>query len=191
MRVSQAEIEYVKNNSTCLLDVKDVENMLSRLAAQITQQCSEKNPVVLCVMTGAVVAVGQLLPLLDFPLEMDCIHATRYQGKTVGEELVWKQRPVTSLANRNVIIIDDVLDEGITMVKLKEYCLEQGASGCYTVVLVDKDLAKEKPIKADFIGFQTGSQYLFGLGMDYKGYLRNVAGLYACPDNLEEALCQL
>jgi len=190
MSVSQAEIEYIKNNSTCLLDAKAVESMLSCLAAQITQECSDKNPVVLCVMTGAVVAVGQLLPLLDFPLEMDCIHATRYQGKTVGEELVWKQRPATSLTNRTVIIIDDVLDEGITMAKLKEYCIEQGANDCYTVVLVDKALGKAKPIKADFVGFQAGNQYLFGLGMDYKGYLRNAAGLYACPDNFEEMLCQ-
>jgi hypoxanthine phosphoribosyltransferase len=190
MCVSHVEVEYVKEASACLLDANGVEIMLNRLAAEITGQCSEQNPVILCVMTGAVVAVGRLLPRLDFPLEMDCIHATRYQGKTVGEELIWKQFPATSLTNRTVIIIDDVLDEGITMAKLKAYCVEQGARRCYTAVLVDKELGKEKPINADFVGFQAGKQYLFGLGMDYKGYLRNMDGLYACPENLEEGSCQ-
>lgn len=190
MPVSLAEIEYVQANSTCLLDEPAVGAMVSKLAADITEACQYENPVILCVMTGAVVAVGMLLPQLNFPLEVDYIHATRYQGEVVGGELQWKQLPTTSLLNRAVIIIDDVLDEGITMSKLKSYCKEQGALRCYTVVLVDKELQQEKPIKADFVGFQTGDRYLFGLGMDYKGYLRNINGLYACPENLEELLCQ-
>ncbi|HIG79940.1 MAG TPA: hypoxanthine-guanine phosphoribosyltransferase [Cycloclasticus sp.] len=190
MDVSLAEIEIVENNSVCLLDEREVESMFTRLAEDITEKCSDMNPIVLCVMTGAVVAVGRLLPKLKFPLEMDYIHATRYQGKTVGEALVWKQLPTTTLLNRTVIIVDDVLDEGITMAKLKEYCVEQGAERCYTAVLVDKAMTENKPVTADFVGFQAGNDYLFGLGMDYKGYLRNVSGLYACPENLEELLCQ-
>jgi len=190
MPTSLAEIEYVKVNSTCLLDESAAKTMVNKLAADITEVCQYENPVILCVMTGAVVAVGLLLPQLNFSLEVDYIHATRYQGDMVGGELEWKQLPSTSLLNRTVIIIDDVLDEGVTMAKLKSYCNEQGAARCYTAVLVDKDIEKEKPSKADFVGFQTGNRYLFGLGMDYKGYLRNVNGLYACPENLEELLCQ-
>jgi hypoxanthine phosphoribosyltransferase len=139
---------------------------------------------------GAVVAVGRLLPKLSFPLEVDYIHATRYQGAMVGAELEWKQFPSTSLNDRTVIIVDDVLDEGITMKKLTAYCHEQGAKQCFTAVLVDKKINKIKPLTADFVGYQAGNEYLFGLGMDYKGYLRNAEGLYACPDNLEELLCQ-
>ena len=190
MSISLAEIECVKANSICLLDESAAKTMVNKLATDITEACQYENPVILCVMTGAVVAVGLLLPQLDFPLEVDYIHATRYQGDMVGGELEWKQLPSTSLLNRTVIIIDDVLDEGVTMTKLKSYCNEQGAARCYTAVLVDKDIKKVKPSKADFVGFQTGNRYLFGLGMDYKGYLRNVNGLYACPENLEELLCQ-
>jgi len=188
--ISLAEIECVKANSICLLDESAAKTMVNKLATDITEACQYENPVILCVMTGAVVAVGLLLPQLNFPLEVDYIHATRYQGEMVGGELEWKQLPSTSLLNRAVIIIDDVLDEGVTMAKLKNYCKEQGAARCYTAVLVDKDIEKEKLSKADFVGFQTGNRYLFGLGMDYKGYLRNVNGLYACPENLEELLCQ-
>lgn len=190
MSVSLAEIECVKANSTCLLDEPATKKMVNKLAVDITEACQHENPVILCVMTGAVVAVGMLLPQLNFPLEVDYIHATRYQGDTVAGELEWKQVPSTSLLNRTVIIIDDVLDEGVTMAKLKNYCHEQGAARCYIAVLVDKDIKKKKASKANFVGFHTGNRYLFGLGMDYKGYLRNVNGLYACPENLEELLCQ-
>jgi len=188
--VSKAELECVVDNSRCLLDEAAAQIVFNKLADDISAQCEQQNPIILCVMTGAVVAVGMLLPKLNFPLEVDYIHATRYQGELVGSELVWKQLPTIALKNRTVILVDDVLDEGITMQKLKDYCEEQGAKRCYTAVLVDKALQKEKPVVADFVGFQTGDEYLFGLGMDYKGYLRNMNGIYACPKNLEELLCQ-
>ncbi|MEH6504294.1 MAG: hypoxanthine-guanine phosphoribosyltransferase [Cycloclasticus sp.] len=190
MNLSLREINCVMEHSECLLDEVGVEAMFNRLSTEISACCEQQNPLILCVMTGAVVAVGMLLPRLNFPLEVDYIHATRYQGQLVGEELVWRQLPITSLKNRTVIIVDDVLDEGVTMAKLQEYCMAEGAKRCYTAVLVDKAIQKEKPIKADFVGFQAGNDYLFGLGMDYKGYLRNANGLYACPNNLEELLCR-
>jgi len=191
MVVSEAEIACVLENSTCVLDEAATEAMFNKLAANITEVCQHQKPIVLCVMTGAIVAVGRLLPKLKFPLEVDYIHATRYQGDVVGHELVWKQLPSTPLEGRTVILIDDVLDEGITMEKLKAYCEEQKVARCYTAVLVDKALSKDKPLAADFVGYQAGEQYLFGLGMDYKGYLRNANGLYVCPKNIEELLCQL
>jgi len=190
MRPELSEIKRVTEHSECLLDEAGVEKMFNQLADDISAQCANDNPLLLCVMTGAVVAMGMLLPRLNFPLEIDYIHATRYQGELSGKELVWKQLPSTSLLDRTVIIIDDVLDEGITMAMIKAYCLQQGAAHCYSAVLVDKDLSRAKPIEADFIGYQAGNQYLYGLGMDYKGYLRNVNGLYACPHNLAELLCQ-
>ena len=190
MRVPSSELDCVQRHSVCLLDELAVEDLFDRLAADITRECENQNPIILCVMTGAVVAVGRLIAKLKFPLEMDYIHATRYQGNLVGGELEWKQLPTIPLRDRTVIIVDDVLDAGITMDKIKSYCEKQGASACYTAVLVDKELKQKKPLRADFVGYQAGNQYLFGLGMDYKGYLRNVNGLYACPDNLEELLCQ-
>ncbi len=190
MNVSLAELETVQKSSHCLLNASEVEAMLDQLALDITACCQHTNPVILCVMTGAVVAVGRLLPRLNFALELDYIHVTRYGARLTGGELSWKQLPTTSLRDRVVVVIDDVLDEGITMAKIKAYCVEQGATSCYSAVLVDKKITKQKPEPADFVGYYAGSQYLYGLGMDYKGYLRNTSGLYACADNLEGLLCQ-
>jgi len=190
MQPDLTELNCVIDNSVCLLDEVGVDELFKRLSQDISEECHDKNPLLLCVMTGAVVAVGMLLPRLNFPLEIDYIHATRYQGEMIGKELVWKQLPTTPLVDRTVIIVDDVLDEGITMAMIRAYCMQQGAKECYTAVLVDKDLQREKPIQADFVGYQAGNEYLYGLGMDYKGYLRNANGLFACPDNLQELLCQ-
>ncbi|PCH84974.1 MAG: hypoxanthine-guanine phosphoribosyltransferase [Piscirickettsiaceae bacterium] len=180
------EIAWVQTHSRCLLAPSAVDGMLDNLAKQISVVCADKNPVVLCVMTGAVVATGLLLPRLLFPLELDYIHVTRYQNNTTAGELSWKQEPTVPLKNRHVLIVDDVLDEGITLQAIKTYCEEQGAIACYSAVLVNKDIHKPKPVTADFVGLQTGPEYLYGLGMDYKGYGRNAVGIYACPDNLKE-----
>jgi hypoxanthine phosphoribosyltransferase len=185
------ELELVQRHSECLLDAAGVEQMLDRLAEKITLACKDENPLILCVMTGAVVAVGLLVPRLAFPLEIDYIHATRYRGNTSGGNIVWEKFPNTPLKGRTVVIIDDVLDEGETMQQLMDYCQSEGARRCLSAVLVDKNLAKEKPIQADFVGMQTDDRYLYGLGMDYKGYLRNANGVYACPTNLQALICQL
>jgi hypoxanthine phosphoribosyltransferase len=81
-----------------------------------------------------------------------------------------------------VLIIDDILDEGITLKAIHDYCLAEGAIAVYSAVLADKLLDHDKPIAADFVGLEVANRYLFGYGMDYKGYLRNAAGIYACQD---------
>ena len=93
-------------------------------------------------------------------------------------------KPGTPLKGRTILIIDDVLDEGITLAAIKAYCLEQGANAVYCAVLIDKLLGHEKPIKADFVGLEVENRYLFGYGMDYKGYLRNAAGIFACSGDV-------
>ena len=68
------------------------------------------------------------------------------------------------------------------MAAIRDYCLEQGVIAIYIAVLMDKNLGHNKPIAADFIGLNVENRYLFGYGMDYKGYLRNAPGIYACKE---------
>ncbi len=150
------------------------------MAITISNQLSDQNPLCLCVLNGAIVFTGKLLPLLAFPLQLDSTNATRYGSKTYGNEIEWLYRPALSVVNRTILIIDDILDHGITLAAVKEDCMKRGAKKVYSAVLVDKKTDQEKPIKADFIGVNADNRYLFGYGMDYKGYLRNAPGLYAC-----------
>lgn len=160
-----------------------VEKALDRMAVEITTKLANKNPVCLCVLIGGVVPAGILIPKLDFPLEVDYVHATRYRGETSGGEIKWISRPATSLADRSVLLIDDILDEGITLAGLIEECKKLGAADVYTAVLVDKQLKRSRKLEsADFTGLQVPDRYVFGFGMDYRGYLRNARGIYAVKD---------
>ena len=177
------EIKHVEATADLLYSQAEVETALDHMAEQINHDLAERDPLLLCVMNGGIVVAGKLISRLTIPLTIDAINASRYQNRTTGSQIEWVLKPGTPLKNRTVLIIDDILDEGITLKAIIDYCLEQGATSVYTAVLVNKALDHEKPAKADFIGLTTPNRYLFGYGMDYKGYLRNAPGIYACKEN--------
>jgi len=174
------EIRQVQANADLLFSEQEVEAALDNMAAQINEALAESNPLVLCAMNGGVVTAGKLLTRLTIPLTIDAINASRYHNQTSGGSIRWILKPGTPLKDRTVLIVDDILDEGFTLQAIYAYCLEQGAMSVFSAVLVDKLLDHDKPIKADFIGLEVENRYLFGYGMDYKGYLRNASGIYAC-----------
>lgn len=159
----------------------EVERAIDRMAAEITERLHDKRPLVLCVMNGGLIVAGQILPKLRFPLEIDYVHATRYGDNTRGSGLEWRVMPGRELAGRTVLLLDDILDEGVTLDALARHCREQGASEVFLAVLVEKlHLRKVRPgMRADFSGLDVGDRFLFGYGLDYKGYWRNAPGIYA------------
>jgi hypoxanthine phosphoribosyltransferase len=152
------------------------------MAQQITASLAGHNPVLLCVLNGALIPMGYLLTRLAFPLRQDYIHATRYRGETHGADLHWIARPTTPLQGQRVLVVDDILDEGITLAEIVRYCQAAGARSVQTVVLVQKQHSKGDACKADFVGLQVPDRYVFGYGMDYKGFLRNTPGIYAVEE---------
>ena len=178
------EVRSVMRNADCLFDRDQVRSAISELAAQISVELSHCNPVFMSVMNGALVVAGELLTQLDFPLQVDYLHASRYRGQLNGGQLHWKVEPSVELLGRTVLIVDDILDEGDTLVKIKEYCEDNGARKVYTAVLIDKNHNRRHRAlpRADFTGLDAPDRYLFGYGMDYKGYLRNAPGIYAVAD---------
>ena len=158
-----------------------VQSAVSQLGKEVTLQFEHTCPIVICVMGGGIVFAGQLLTQLTFPLELDYVHASRYQNNTVGNALVWQSLPKLDLNNRTVLLVDDILDEGITLLAIKEKCLALGAKDVYSAVLIEKKLPHSKPIKADFVGLEVPNRYVFGCGMDAYGWWRNLPAIYALP----------
>jgi hypoxanthine phosphoribosyltransferase len=156
-----------------------VVRAITKIAAEITNSLEASSPVVICVMGGGVVFSGQLLTQLHFPLELDYVHASRYQNNTVGKMLDWKALPKLDLTGRTVLLLDDILDEGITLKEIHDKCMALGATKVLTAVLIEKKLDHEKPIKADFVGLEVPNQYVFGYGMDVYGWWRNLPAIYA------------
>ena len=165
-------------NSDEICSAADVLVAINRLALEITEALSESNPIVMSVMGGAVVFTGQLLPKLNFQLEFDYVQANRYHG-TSGQDLVWRVEPSDKIKGRVLLLLDDILDEGITLAEIKAKCLAMGAEQVLVAVLSEKILDQAKPIKADFVGLKLPNRYVFGCGMDAYGWWRNLPSIRA------------
>lgn len=182
MGVTPEQVVTVLREAELLYSRAEVEAALDQMAADIRQQLAGSNPLLLCVMNGGVVITGKLLPRLDFPLQLDYLHATRYRGKTRGGELNWISKPTIPLEGRVLLLVDDILDEGVTLKGILDYCRAQGAAKVLSAVLVDKRHDRRSDMQATFAGLVVADRYVFGYGMDYKDYLRNAAGIYAVRD---------
>lgn len=182
MKMTREQYDAVAGRAELLVSGGEMEQVLDRMAESITAVLADKDPLVLCVMKGAVVAVGQLLPRLAFPLDLDYVHATRYRDATRGGCLTWLHRPAESVRGRHLLVVDDILDEGITLDAVIEACREDGAASVHTAVLVEKLRSRACGLTADFVGVQLPDRYLYGYGLDYKGYFRNADGVFAVAD---------
>jgi hypoxanthine phosphoribosyltransferase len=162
-----------------LHDPAAVEAALDRMAEMIARELRGTDPLVITIMQGGVVTTGLLLPRLDFPLQVDYLHATRYSGGTRGGDIQWIVRPTRPLLGRTLLLIDDIFDEGHTLAAIRQACLAAGARRVYSAVLVDKRHDRKADYQPDFVGLEVGDRYVFGYGMDYCEYLRNAPGIYA------------
>ena len=181
--LSKLEAKNALTNSEIIFSEQQVQAAVTRLGKEIIGVLSESHPLVLSVMGGAVVFTGQLLPLLNFPLDFDYVHVSRYGNKQQGGELKWKVAPHENVRGRVVLVVDDILDEGETLQAVKQRVMELGATEFYSAIFADKLNGKTKPIKADFVGLQVPDRFVFGYGMDIHGAWRNLPAIYATKES--------
>ncbi len=180
--MTPSEAQHLLDNAECVASADAVQAVINRMADDITRSLAGEFPLVLAVMGGAVVFAGQLLPRLNFPLEFDYLHVTRYRGATRGGEMEWRVLPGQNVVGRKVLVLDDILDEGETLAAIRDKLLHMGAAHVWTAVLTDKDNGLAKPIHADFVGLDVPNRYVFGCGMDAYGLWRNLPAIYALKD---------
>lgn len=178
-----AELTQNAIAADCLYDLNDINQALDELAEQLNQHYAGMKPVLLCVMKGALVTMGQLLPKLTFPLEIDYIHATRYGDNLVGGEINWHHKPNMDLTGRDVVLIEDIVNQGETLNVLRAYCVESNAKSVSCATLVNKADVEQSCEPPEFIGLQVPNRYVFGFGMDYQGDARNLPGIYALAES--------
>lgn len=140
-------------------------------------------PLYLTVMNGGLPFAAQLgfaLGERGLDLQFDYLHATRYRGQTSGSGLAWLHRPATPMHGRKVLLVDDILDEGHTLLAVKRWCEDQGAAEVRIAVLAEKLHDRcVAGICADHVGVQVPDAYVFGYGMDYYEQGRNLPAIYA------------
>jgi hypoxanthine phosphoribosyltransferase len=180
--ISPDQARRVLETADLLCSAASVSTAVSRIAREITAALAGSFPLVLCVMRGAVVFAGQLLPQLRFPLEFDYLDVRRYGDSIRGGEIEWRAMPGTSVAGRMVLVLDDILDQGRTLAAVREKLLAAGANRVYYAVLTEKDTGRAKPVRADFVGLRVPDRYVFGCGMDVGGAWRNLPEIYALKE---------
>jgi hypoxanthine phosphoribosyltransferase len=147
---------------------------------------SSERPLALVVMRGGLIFAGHLLPQLGFPVDVDYVDATRYGAATRGGELAWRGGIPDSVSGRTILLIDDILDEGLTIAAIKDKLLEAGAARVLIAVFSEKDLRRKKPVSADFVGVMLPNRYVFGFGMDVRGQWRNLPAVYALAEDQQD-----
>lgn len=174
-------IRAVRTRAAPMFSPREITAAMDVMAGRIGERLRRADPLLLGVMVGGTVPLAMLLMRLDFPLEVDYVHATRYRGATEGGGLHWVRAPEAERVHgRSVLLVDDVLDEGLTLAAIAERCRELGAREVLTAVLVSKRIASRTALpRADFSALESDDRYLFGYGMDYHGYLRNAPGIFA------------
>lgn len=174
-------IQSILSSAECLYSFEEINAALDKMANLITTELKDQNPLILCVMTGALIPTGHLLTRLHFPVEVDYIHVTRYRGKIRGGDLHWLVEPRHDLTDRTILIMDDIMDGGLTISAIMDYCYQAKAKKVYSAVMVSKKRPREPGIdfEPDFVGITTEDRFLFGFGLDYEEYLRNIPGIYA------------
>ncbi len=181
--ISQKNLSTFQNfldSSDLLFDTTKLDQALFQLSLKLNTLFLNKHVVVIGVMNGALVTLGNLLPKLNFSLNLDYIHATRYENQTVGSDITWLAYPQTPLKDCEVLLVDDIFDEGVTLKHIAEYCYQQGATGVTTAVLLNKEHdRKVEGFSIDYFALPIPDRYVFGYGLDYKGLYRNAPGIYA------------
>ncbi len=183
MSIDGSQAQAILRDAELIRSADEVQAAVCRVAQDVNTALAQRHPLVLSVMGGAVVFTGQLLPLLDFPLDFDYLHVSRYGNDKQGGKLQWKVAPRENVAGRVVLVVDDILDEGETMRAIRERVLELGASAFYCAVFADKATGRAKPIRADFVGMELPDRFVFGYGMDVHGAWRNLPAIYAMREN--------
>lgn len=178
-------LKALQARAECLVAPSAVNEALDDLAGRVAAVFADQVPIILCVMNGGLPLTGALLARWDFLLELDYVHASRYGQATSGGELAWRAMPQIDLKNRHVLVVDDIFDEGRTLSAIMDWCVAAGVASVKSCVLVEKMHDRRIPglPRPDFVGLQVADKYLFGCGMDYKGFYRNLQGIYALPED--------
>lgn len=168
----------------CVYDRVALEAMMDQQALSLNQRYASARPLVLCVMTGALVYAGHLLPRLNFTLDLDYVHASRYAEARIGGQLDWIAYPRHSVIGREVLLLDDILDEGLTLHEIAQWLKAEGARSVEIAVLLHKEKPVRQPCTPHYPSLKTSDQYVYGFGLDVDGLWRNANGVFIAAESV-------
>lgn len=157
----------------------ELESRVGELGAAITNDYRGRQPLFLVMLTGSVPFGADLVRTVDIDAEVDFLGLNRFgESGRIGITLDTS----TPLFDRNVIIVEDVIDTGLTLTTLRRMILDKGAASVATAALLDKTRRRVTEVPIEYRGFEVGDEFLVGYGLDWDGLYRNMRSVWAILD---------
>ena len=158
-----------------LFDEATILRRLDEIAAQISADYRERELTVIAILNGSLIFMADLLRRIPLPLKLDCLSVASYHGgvKTTGE-IVFKQIVLPDVAGRHILILDDILDSGVTLAAIGEKLRTAQPLSVRICVLLRKEKERLREVEADYVGFKIADEFVVGYGLDYRERYRNL-----------------
>lgn len=162
----------MKNDiKSILIDENEIQNIVKDISEKITNDYKDRNSklLLLCILKGSVVFMGDLMKNIDLPVEIDFMKVSSYGSgsKTTGNINIILDIHRNDLADVDILIVEDIIDSGKTLSYLSEYLLHKGAKSVKTVTLLDKPSRREVDFVPDYTGKIIPDEFVVGYGLDY------------------------
>ena len=158
-----------------LLSREDIQRRVQELGDAIYDNFRDKDPMFVGVLNGCFIFMADLVRASQMKSELEFISVSSYQNGTRSSGVVQITRDLQrDITGRHIIVVEDILDSGNTLYFLKNYLLTKGAASITIVTLLDKPARREKPIVADYVGFEVPDEFVVGYGLDYAQQYRNI-----------------
>ena len=150
---------------------------VARLAREISEDYSAKNPLLIGILKGSFIFMADLVRELDIPVSIDCIRANSYSGAESTGEVSVSLPGGVDVRGRHVVLIEDIVDTGITVARLLEHFEESGPASIKLCALLDKPSRRVTPVKVDYLGFEVPDRFVVGYGMDLDQQWRHLSDI--------------
>ena len=158
-----------------LISQEEIQARVKQLGAELTQIYQDKSPLMICVLRGAAFFFTDLTQAMDCDMDMDFIAVSSYGHGTNSTGAVKLVKDVSSdVTDRHVVIVEDIVDTGLTLQYLTKLFRARGAKTVDTVVFLDKRERRETDIQADYVGYVIPNEFVIGYGLDYLDHMRNL-----------------
>lgn len=158
-----------------LYSQEDIAAAVKRLGKQLSNDYRDKKPLVVCVLTGAVLFMSDIIRQMDIYLDIDFVDVSSYKGGTASTGKVELIRDLDSdVSGRDIIFVEDIIDTGRTLQFLEDLVSDRGANSIKVCTIFDKPEGRVVSAKADYVGFNVPNEFIVGYGLDYKGFYRNL-----------------
>ncbi len=158
-----------------LFDEPAINRRLDELAEQISNDYRDRDLTVIAVLNGSMMFMADLLRRIPLPLKLDCLSVASYHGKTQGSgEVIFKQVALPDVIDRDILILDDILDSGHTLAAIREKLETAKPRSIRVCVLLSKKKKRARQIVADYLGFEIEDEFVVGFGLDFMEGYRNL-----------------